>query len=239
MNPRIASAVKTFWMTRKRQSDRQGTGTSDRDQGARTAVTGGKHLDGFVDILQEMIVRMGIPPDDVHIKGTLELPGYYRPEKQWDLVVVTDDELVAAIELKSQVGPSFGSNYNNRCEEAMGNAFDFWTAWENGAHSASARPWLGYLMLLEDSDKSARVVNVDEPHFPVLPEFHKTSYARRYAILLKKLIDTRMYNGACYLLSPRVAGLQGTYSEMEPSLGFTAFASSLSQHIKQHLAGRR
>ncbi len=38
--------------------------------------------------------------------------------KKWDLLVV-EGCLIAAIEFKSQVG-SFGNNYNNRTEEALG-----------------------------------------------------------------------------------------------------------------------
>ena len=242
MNPRIASAVQTFWMTRRKQSDRQGGPDAtrlDRDQGARTAVTGGKHLDGFVTLVREMIERMGVAPEHIYVRGKIELSGFFRPEKQWDLVVVDDENLIAAIEFKSQVGPSFGSNFNNRCEEAIGNAFDFWTAWERGVYSACPRPWLGFLMLLEDSELSARTVNVDEPHFPILPEFHQTSYSQRYAILLEKLVDTRMYSSACFLLSKRNEGLRGAYSEPDPQLGFATFASSLNQHIKQYLAGSR
>lgn len=47
---------------------------------------------------------------------------YFRPNKKWDLLVVDNNELVIAIEFKSQVGPSFGNNFNNRTEEAMGSA---------------------------------------------------------------------------------------------------------------------
>jgi hypothetical protein len=46
------------------------------------------------------------------------LPGYFRPTKLWDVLVIHDKRLLAAIELKSQVGPSFGNNFNNRTEEA-------------------------------------------------------------------------------------------------------------------------
>ena len=42
---------------------------------------------------------------------------------------VVDGRLLAVIELKSQVGPSFGNNFNNRTEEAIGSAVDFWTAY--------------------------------------------------------------------------------------------------------------
>jgi hypothetical protein len=62
-------------------------------------------------------------PRSVALKART-LPGYYRPSKEWDLVVVCENDLVAAIEVKSQVR-SFGNNFNNRVEEALGNATDF------------------------------------------------------------------------------------------------------------------
>ena len=43
---------------------------------------------------------------------------YFRPNKKWDFIVVVEGQLVAAREAKSQVGPSFGNNFNNRTEEA-------------------------------------------------------------------------------------------------------------------------
>ena len=43
----------------------------------------------------------------------LTLPGYFRPTKLWDLLVTYKGQLIAAIELKSHVGPSFGNNFNN------------------------------------------------------------------------------------------------------------------------------
>jgi len=69
----------------------------------------------------------------------LELPGYYRSEKKWDLIALSGGELVAAMEFKSQVGPSFGNNFNNRCEEAIGSATDFWVAFREGRKPAKIR----------------------------------------------------------------------------------------------------
>lgn len=43
-------------------------------------------------------------------KGVLTLPGYFRPTKLWDLLITNEGRLVAALELKSHVGPSFGNN---------------------------------------------------------------------------------------------------------------------------------
>ena len=77
--------------------------------------------------------------------------------KKWDLLVVADGQFLAGIEFKSQVG-SFGNNYNNRTEEAIGSATDLWAAYREGAFKPSARPWLGYLMLLEETPESMRSV---------------------------------------------------------------------------------
>ena len=66
----------------------------------------------------------------------MELPGFYRPTKKWDLVVVRDGRLCAAIEMKSQVGPSFGNNFNNRTEEAVGSSVDLWRAYQSSTRCA-------------------------------------------------------------------------------------------------------
>ena len=48
-----------------------------------------------------------------------------------------------AVEFKSQVGPSFGNNFNNRTEEAIGNAEDIWTAYREGRFGRHRAPLLG------------------------------------------------------------------------------------------------
>lgn len=68
--------------------------------------------------------------------------------------MVDDEKLILAIEPESHVGPSFGNNFNNRTEEAMGSALDIWTAFREGVFGNSL-PWLGYLMLLEDCGGSS------------------------------------------------------------------------------------
>ena len=104
------------------------------------------------------------------VKTQIELPGWYRPEKKWDLLIVEDGQFLAGIEFKSQVG-SFGNNYNNRTEEAIGSASDLWAAYREGAFKPSARPWLGYMMLLEDARAPRVPFGPQEPHFKVFPEF--------------------------------------------------------------------
>ena len=223
---KLREAVAQFWASRETQAQKQGTKTGVRDAGARTAVTGGSQMDGFVALVRDLLEESGVDRPVVYCERHIELPGWFRPEKKWDLLVVVEGCLIAAIEFKSQVG-SFGNNFNNRTEEALGSATDLWAAYREGAFAPSARPWLGYLMLLEDAPGSTRPVKAQEPHFKVFEEFTSASYARRYEILLTKLVRERLYDATCFLMSNSTDGLQGQYSEPAPELNFANFISSL------------
>jgi Restriction endonuclease XhoI len=222
----LRHAIKHFWTTRKAQSHKQGSKTGSRDAGERTAVTGGRQMDGFISLVRDYLCRHGLPKTQVYCEKRIELPGWYRAEKQWDLLVVEDGQFLAGIEFKSQVG-SFGNNFNNRTEEAIGSACDLWAAYREGAFKPSARPWLGYMMLLEDAPGSSQPVRVQEPHFKVFPEFRDASYAKRYEILLTKLVRERLYDSACFLLSDATNGSKGIYKEPAPELNFEKFMTSL------------
>jgi hypothetical protein len=127
----IKSGIKHFWNTRNDQKTNQ-TGKGIGDLSNRGSVTGGKQLNGFIDLLSLVAIDSGIPKSCIYIKGN-QLPGYFRPTKDWDFVIISpNNELIAAIELKSQVG-SFGNNFNNRTEEALGSALDLWTAFREKA----------------------------------------------------------------------------------------------------------
>ena len=223
---RLRKAIKHFWTTREAQAQKQGSKTGSRDAGARTAVTGGHQMDSFISLVRDFLSENGLPQTHVFCEKRVELPGWYRPEKKWDLLVVVDGRFVAGIEFKSQVG-SFGNNYNNRTEEAIGSATDIWAAYREGAFKPSARPWLGYMMLLEKASSSTRPVKAQEPHFKVFPEFRNASYAKRYEILLTKLVRERLYDSACFLLSDAQNGLKGNYEEPEAELSFENFMASL------------
>lgn len=223
----IREAVRHFWMTRDQQSTRQGSADEARDRGARSAVTGGRQMDGFTRLVRDLLIEAKVPDSCIWIGKRVELPGWFRAEKKWDLVIVHDRELIAAIEFKSQIGPSFGNNFNNRTEEALGSATDIWAAYREGAFKPSARPFLGYLMLLEDSVRSRSPVKVVSPHFSVFPEFRDASYRGRYAILIEKLLRERLYDGACLLLSDAASEATGDYLEPHPELTFAKFVTPL------------
>jgi len=118
-----------------------------------------------------------------------------------------------------------------RTEEALGSATDLWAAYREGAYVPSVRPWLGYMMLLEKAQGSLRPVRPKEPHFRVFAEFSLSSYARRYEILLTKLLRERLYDGAALLLSDAVTGPNGGFEEPCAELAFARFAESLLSRV--------
>ncbi len=223
LQARLAEAVRHFWGTRHKQAKK----SRRRNYGTRTAVTGGAQMDGFIALVHDLLVDSGLPDATIFRKSRIELPGFFRPTKEWDILVVIDGILLASIEFKSQVG-SFGNNYNNRTEEAIGNATDLWAAYREGAFKPSPKPWLGYLMLLQEAKGSTSPVSVAEPHFKVFEEFRDASYAKRYEILCQKLVRERLYDAACFILSDLESGSKGMFKEPNPELGFQAFAASLT-----------
>ena len=225
----LGQAIKHFWQTRGKQHKRQGLVTGTKDAGNRSAVTGGKHADGFVKLIAAIVKDAGL--EDVCIRTTVKkhrtLPGFFRPTKEWDLVVVSGDELLAAIEVKSQVG-SFGNNFNNRVEEALGNATDFLAAYSKGIYKPSQRPWLGYLFMLEEHEKSIRPTKrVELTPFHVDDEFQTLSYAKRYELVCERLVRERLYDAACFITSDAKKGVKGHFAEPNKELSIRNFAISL------------
>jgi hypothetical protein len=228
LRARVEAAVKHYWKTRSRQAKKQGAARGSKDAGLRTAVTGGAQLDGFINLIRDLLIESGLERAHVFLgrKETV-LPGFYRPTKAWDIVAVADKRLVACVEIKSHAGPSYGNNFNNRVEEALGNAIDFWKAYEQGGFASLDRPFLGYIMLLEDDERSNAPVAVEEPHFAVREEFRNASYAQRYQLLCEKLLRERLYDSAAFLMSARDAAKSGEYRERSADLAFKVFAANL------------
>ena len=202
------------------------------DPGERAGVTGGKNLDGFIALILDIVRANGLQTADVHLtKRLVTLPGYFRPTKQWDLLVIHQRQLVAAIELKSQVGPSFGNNFNNRTEEAIGTAADFKIAFREGAFGDQLAPFTGWLMVVEDAPKSRSAVRDVKGHFQVLPEFKGTSYQKRYEILCRKLVLEDFYTAASVITTARDSIADGSYAELSQMTGLRTFVTALAGHV--------
>jgi hypothetical protein len=228
---RTLIAVKAFWdareLARKKQIEAGKT-----DQGERAGVTAGNNMNGFRSMIIDVIRANGLDKAEVMFqKKVITLPGFFRPTKQWDMLVMCKNQLIAALEFKSQVGPSFGNNCNNRAEEAIGSAHDFWVAYREGAFGNDAgKPFLGWLILLEDAQGSRVPVHEVSPHFPVFKEFVDASYSERYNILCRKLVQEQLYSAASVVLSPRTSA-QGKYSELSPLTGIKTFITRLAGHV--------
>lgn len=232
---RLGQAVAHYWAVLDTQARRQKAG--DADRGQRSAVTGGKQMDGFCDLLKWFLLTIGLDETNIRLGSKLELPGYFRPTKGWDMLIIHDYHLIAALEFKSQKGPSFGNNFNNRAEEALGNATDLWTAHRQGAFGlARPRPWLGWVMLLEESEASTRSVGVAEPNYKVFEEFRDTSYAERYELLLRKLNLEKFYDGTAFITSTKEDGPRGKYREPAPDLTMKTLLAGLAGHVAGYMA---
>jgi type II restriction enzyme len=229
-------AVQAFWGNREAARKKQ-IESGKADQGERAGVTAGKNMDGFIALVCDIVRANGLAHADIHQKrALLTLPGYFRPTKLWDLLVIHKGQLIAAIEMKSQVGPSFGNNFNNRTEEAIGTAHDLWTAYREGAFGQQPRPFVGWLMHVEDAPKSRRPVTDKSPHFPVLPEFKGACYLERYDLLCKKLVQEQLYTTASIITSNREAVDTGKYSALSPMTDLKTFVTALAGHVAAEAA---
>ncbi|MBW4079329.1 MAG: restriction endonuclease [Acidobacteria bacterium] len=235
LDERFQEAAQFFWTSRDLAQQTQ-IASGRADAGTRGAVTAGKQMGALEELLTDVLVDAGIERSHVRARSSLELPGYYRPEKQWDLLVVVDGQLLVAIEFKSQVGPSFGNNFNNRTEEAIGNAEDVWTAYREGRFGKHQAPFLGYFFLLEDCAKVHAPVKNSEPYFEVDPVFKGASYAKRYEVLCERLVLERKYTSACLALATNASPTKVTFPAA--TLNFRQFAAAVDAHAQSFINGR-
>jgi hypothetical protein len=221
-------AVTAYWGVRQSQNelskikDEVGAGTAG-------SVRGGKHFDSIAALIAKFFFEAGYPAEDIRITKSqrLELPGYYRPQKQWDLVVAHQNTLVAAFELKALGGPSFGNNYNNRVEEALGSAVDLRRAALEKLFPGE-KPWLGYFFIMEDGPGSRSPVRLENGVFPVEEIWRGSSYQKRFAVFCERLMAERIYDAICYVTS---SAAQPEPVEPLESLDWRHFAASINSRI--------
>ena len=248
---RLLSAVQNYWDTRAKNKQKQ-IEAKKVDAGARGEVTGGMQMTARELLVADVLCAAGLKRLDVRTRTSLELPGYFRATKWWDLIVIADKQLVLAMEFKSQAGKSIGNNVNNRSEEAVGSAKDLWTAYREGRFGEGApTPFLGYLFLLEDRDNAKKPVANKEPYFEVDPAFKGTprqgkgqgavrfdgvSYAKRYELLCRRLVLERIYTAACFLTATNSSAT--VVSHPAEDLSFARFAAALRGHAVTFLGSQ-
>jgi hypothetical protein len=233
---RLRAAVQSYWNARAKNKAKQVEG-GKIDAGTRSEVTGGAQMGAMEVLVADILCEAGLKKLDVKTRTALQLPGYYRAEKKWDLIVVSNGQLVTAMEFKSQVGPSFGNNFNNRSEEAIGSAADIWVAYREGRFGDAPAPFLGYFFLLEDCAKVRRPVRNQEPYFKVDPIFDDASYSRRYELLCRRLVLERVYSAACLVMATNSSKTKIT--EPADDLGFSRLVAALRGHVITFLGSQK
>lgn len=243
IDQRLQKAVQAYWHARASNKEKQ-VQSGRIDAGTRGEVTGGTQMGALEVLVADILCEAGLKRLDVRTRTSLELPGYFRATKKWDLIVVSEGQLVLAMEFKSQAGKSIGNNVNNRAEEALGSATDLWTAFREGRFGDRVpAPFLGYLFLLEDRANVMRPVANKEPYFKVDPAFRGhavpthterpvryqgVSYAARYELLCRRLVLERKYSAACFIVATNAK--QTVVSQPAEDLTFTRFAAALRGH---------
>lgn len=234
LRSQIQHAVNDYWIARRSQKKKQAKSSGVKDRGNRSEVTGGKHLDSFIQLISNLTLE-ACPGVKVYTQRYLQdkatvLPGFFRATKLWDLVLVYEGMLIGCVELKSQVG-SLGNNYNNRSEELIGLAKDIQVAYREGAFEPSPPPWVGYLMLLEDTEASNKSRATGETHFPVFEDFRGASYARRYEVGLLRLVREQLLSSGVLLLAEKDV-VPAKWREPNQELRFDRFMASLLGHTR-------
>lgn len=229
-NPEVWSrAVRGYWESLESQASNQGATSGVKDTGNRAAVTGGKQMNALQHVVAAIWQSDPEVQFEVRSAGQTNLPAYFRASKNWDLLVLYRDSLVAAMEFKSQRGPSFGNNFNNRTEEALGLAADSQMAVERGLFG-HLKPWFGFLMLVESTPKSNSPVKVPiGMPFPADAVFHGASYIDRYRIFFERMVAEGNYD-AVALVTAEV----GSGDFTEPSVGLSL--ANLEAAIKARIA---
>lgn len=213
-----------------RQAERGG-----HDQGSRSKVTGGKHLNVVAEVLRDDLIEAGFSESDVYFEGgCLTLPGWFRPSKAWDLMAFADNELMAVVELKS-INSSFGNNANNRAEESLGSAVDIAHAVKNELIPYSTTPpVLGYVLVVKECPESTnRGVRSKRAVYPIDKAFNQVSYLERLTILCRRLMAERLYQ-AVWIVA--VNPESGDVIEPDDNLTYEKFLTTIRSRLAVHRA---
>ena len=225
--------MRFFWKTRSAAASKNKSGKK-KDSGSRGGATAGKNLDGFADLIRKFLIKEASADLEIYENQKLvTLPGHFRPNKKWDIVIMHCGKLLAALELKSLGGPSFGNNFNNRCEEAIGSGADFRTAQREGAFGRGATPFLGFFILIHDAKGSRKILSEPSVNsaFSCDEVFKSASYQSRMAILCERLMQEGLYSSAATISTPQNASRSGEFSDLSEAASFHRFLNKLSAHI--------
>lgn len=195
------------------------------------------NLDGFGLLLTDLIRDNGLEDARI-IWGSCDeasLPGYYAPTITWDLLVLRNERLIAAVKLNIRLASS-DLCMDDVADKAVWSAKNLWAAWRSGTFGDSSRPFVGWLTLVEDSPETAGPFRDRSEHFAVRPEFQGASYIERYNLLCKKLVQEQLYTSTAVLTSQRTAAKTGKFSDVSEMTSLKNFVTSFAGHIAAEAA---
>lgn len=231
-------AVQYYWASRRSAGKKNAEGARV-DQGSRGQATGGQALNQFVNVMQWLVEESGFTGAQVGLRrGAISLPGHYRPSKQWDMIVTHEGDIVAAIEFKSHMGlKDLGKNYNNRKEEALGSAADFWASWRS-LNYGDQRPFLGWFILVQESQESTRPLRPRVSYGAVDLQFKSASFLERYDLLCRRVAEDGLYTAAGVMGIREEDADTGYYSDVSADTSFVRFAEEFYAFLVHRAAGR-
>lgn len=219
---RITRAIEQWFIDK----DSQGASSSNPQQGRRSQVTGGRHLNGINQLIVDEIAATGAADLELRTNRKAVLAGYYRSSKAWDLLVFQRGAPILAIEYKSMSG-SVGNNLNNRADEVFGIAEDAREAEKHGILPPNLRR--AYIYLLEVTPTVTRPVKVGTPYGSPDIVFNDASYFDRVTIMCERMRDSGLYH-LVWALGATRSPLG--FVEPNPAVGWDRFAADLRAGFK-------
>lgn len=222
---RVEHALR-MWLDVRRTQAETSVASGRGQEGRRSAVTGGRHMDAVHQLVVDEIHATGATGLHIHKNKGATLPGFYRATKSWDLVLVQDGVPVLAVEYKSMLG-SEGKNLNNRADEIFGVAEDTRQAELKGLLPAQMRR--AYIFVMADNPDTSRAVGVSHTLGAADPIFAGASYVRRMAIMLRRMRETGLFH-MTWAVAVREEPF--SWSEPDPTVGWERFAADLHSAFK-------
>ena len=193
---------------------------SNYDERLRTAllaVPEGATVSAVCRLVRDMVIEAGLDSSNLQI-GEGQVVGQFRPPRTWNCVATMGPELLAAIHVV-RVPASKASQRTlvALTDELLGRALDASTANE----TERLRPWLGYLLVLENRDFWA-----EHCHGDVAGHSSQTvSRSESTGLFVEQVVAARLLDVACVVVVDRT---RAAVTPVTTPLSFGAFAASFA-----------
>ena len=220
----IEQALRDFW---EQLSDR-----IERSRISGASTSSYSHFNGFHSLTQlviELLVEQGIDRSDIHLNAPVKVPGGYRSSaRTWDIVAMEAGMPLAAIEIMSLIGSSFGPNLHNRMETILGATADFNRAYGR-ENMRPLKPCIGLLFVAEDSERFTRQLKGRAS--VAFDETADSTYTHESNMgnFLASLVNDDSYTAICYVATKPPPDF--LVREPYPDLGFYRFRERVKGRI--------